>query len=219
MAGYKYIGKRIYYLKVDGRVVLDTGEAEGWVVENPHELQKPPMTKKEYDFKIYAELQKYNPEEVDFIELKWGEFKTEFAECTSYRVNVDTKQLEFDYTPVPPSPEVPVAPSLHERVDNLELGAEATQEALDMLLLASMGEPVQAATLAVSTFANIKQKGVDNMAAYIAMRIIKKGDKSVEAGREYYVTWMTHPVYSKFKADVDLILQAEERENLIVESL
>ena len=209
MAGYKYLGKRIYYLKVDGRVVLDTGEAEGWV--NP--------TTTEDDWRIYSELSKYNKSEVDFIELQFGEFKTEFAECTSYRVNVDTKTLEFDYTPVPPSPEVPVTPSLHERVDNLELGAEATQEALDMLLLASMGEPVQAATLAVSTFANIKQKGVDNMAAYIAMRIIKKGDKSVEAGREYYVTWMTHPVYSKFKADVDLILQAEERENLIVESL
>ena len=206
MAGYKYIGKRIYYLKVDGRVILDTGEAEGWVN----------LTTSEDDWRIYSELSKYNKSEVDFIELQFGEFKTEFAECTSYRVNVDTKTLEFDYTPVPPSPEVPVKPSLHERVDDLELGAEATQEALDMLLLASMGEPVQISTFAID---NTKQKGVDNMAAYIAMRIIKKGDKSVEAGREYYVTWMTHPVYSKFKADVDLILQAEERENLIVESL
>ena len=209
MAGYKYLGKRIYYLKVDGRVILDTGEAEGWV--NP--------TTTEDDWRIYAELSKYNKSEVDYIELQFGEFKTEFAECTSYRVNVDTKQLEFDYTPVPPSPEVPVAPSLHERVDNLELGAEATQEALDMLLLANMGEPVQAATLAVSTFANTKQKGVDNMAAYIAMRIIKKGDKSVEAGREYYTTWVTHPAYAKYKADIDLILQAEDRDELIVESL
>lgn len=206
MAGYKYLGKRIYYLKVDGRVILDTGEAEGWV--NP--------TTTEDDWIIYSELSKYNKSEVDFMELQFGEFKTEFAECTSYRVNIETKTLEFDYTPVPPAPEVPVKPSLHERVDDLELGAEATQEALDMLLLANMGEPVQISTFAID---NTKQKGVDNMAAYIAMRIIKKGDKSVEAGREYYVTWMTHPVYSKFKADVDLILQAEERENLIVESL
>lgn len=211
MAGYKYIGKRIYYLKVDGRVILDTGEAEGWV--NP--------TTTEDDWRIYTELSKYNKSEVDFIELQFGEYKTEFAECTSYRVNVETKTLEFDYTPVPEPPEVPVKPTLHERVEDLELGAEATQEALDMLLLANMGEPVQAATLAVGTFAidNTKQKGVDNMAAYIAMRIMKKGDKSVEAGREYYVTWMTHPVYSKFKADVDLILQAEDRDELIVESL
>ena len=120
MAGYKYLGKRIYYLKIDGRVILDTGEAEGWVVENPHELQDPPLTKKEYDFKIYAELQKYNPEEVDYIELKWGEFKTEFAECTSYRVNIETKTLEFDYTPVPEPPEVPTSPTLHERMETQE---------------------------------------------------------------------------------------------------
>ena len=211
MAGYKYIGKRIYYLKVDGRVILDTGEAEGWVNQ----------TTTEQDWRIYSELSKYNKSEVDFIELQFGEFKTEFAECTSYRVNVDTKTLEFDYTPVPEPPEVPHTPTIHERVDNLELGAEATQEALDMLLLANMGEPVQAATLAVGTFAidNTKQKGVDNMAAYIAMRIIKKGDKSVEAGREYYTTWVTHPAYAKYKADIDLILQAEDRDELIVESL
>ena len=204
MAGYKYIGKRIYYLKVDGRVVLDTGEAEGWV--NP--------TTTEDDWRIYTELSKYNKSEVDFIELQFGEFKTEFAECTSYRVNPTTKQLEFDYTTIPPAPEVPTAPSLHERVDNLELGAEATQEVLDMLLLGEMGEPV-----AVATFAINKQKGVDNMAAYIAMRIMKKGDKSVEAGREYYTTWVTHPAYAKYKADIDLILQAEDRDELIVESL
>lgn len=206
MSGYKYFGSRVYYLKENGNVVFKTGQAEGWVTE---------ITPTQ-DWEIYEELKKYTKESLDYIQLQYDEFKTEFAECTSYRVNVDTKTLEFDYTPVPPSPEVPVKPSLHERVDDLELGAEATQEALDMLLLASMGEPVQISTFAID---NTKQKGVDNMAAYIAMRIIKKGDKSVEAGREYYVTWMTHPVYSKFKADVDLILQAEERENLIVESL
>lgn len=209
MAGYKYIGKRIYYLKVDGRVVLDTGEAEGWV--NP--------TTTEDDWRIYTELSKYNKTEVDFIELQFGEFKTEFAECTSYRVNIDTKTLEFDYTPIPDPPEVPTSPTLHERVDDLELGAEATQEALDMLLLSSMGEPVQAATLAVSTFANTKQKGADTMAAYIAMRILKKGEKSAEAGRDYYTTWITHPAYAKYKADIDLILKAEGRDDLIVESL
>ena len=135
MAGYKYIGKRIYYLKTTGDVAYTVGEAEGWVVENPHELQKPPMTKKEYDFKIYAELQKYNKTEVDYIELKWGEFKTEFAECTSYRVNVDTKQLEFDYTPIPEPPDVPHTPTVHERLDALEqVNAEQ-----DMLIMEMSG--------------------------------------------------------------------------------
>lgn len=120
MAGYKYIGKRIYYLKVDGRVVLDTGEAEGWV--NP--------TTSEDDWRIYSDLQKYNKTEVDYIELQFGEFKTEFAECTSYKVNVDTKTLEFDYTPKPEPPDVPHTPTVHERLDALE----KTNEEQDLLI-------------------------------------------------------------------------------------
>lgn len=107
------------------------------------------------------------------------------------------------------------------KILDLEMGAEATQEALDMLLLASMGESVSTATLAANTFSierNIN-KEVVSMAAYIAMRILKKGEISVEAGRDYYVTWITHPAYAKFKTDVDLILMAEERDDLIVESL
>ncbi len=125
MAGYKYLGKRIYYLKVDGRVILDTGEAEGWV--NP--------TTSEQDWEIYTELSKYNKSEVDFIELQFGEFKTEFAECTSYKVNVDTKTLEFDYTPKPEPPDVPHTPTIHERLDALEqVNAEQ-----DMLIMEMSG--------------------------------------------------------------------------------
>lgn len=210
MAGYKYFGSRVYYLKENGNVVFKTGQAEGWVIE----------IKPEQDWEIYTELQKYTKESLDYIQLKYDEFKTEFAECTSYHVDVVKKEIVFEYGEKPNPPEVPVTPSLHERVGDLELGAEATQEALDMLLLANMGEPVQAATLAVSTFANTnKQKGADTMAAYIAMRILKKGEKSVEAGRDYYTTWITHPAYAKYKADIDLILKAEGRDDLIVETL
>lgn len=110
MAGYIYIGKRIYYLKVDGRVILDTGEAEGWVNK----------TTPEQDWEIYTDLQKYSKTEVDYVELQFGELKTEFAECTSYRVNPSTKELEFDYTPVPEPPDVPQTPTIHERVQTLE---------------------------------------------------------------------------------------------------
>ena len=110
MAGYKYIGKRIYYLKVDGRVVLDTGEAEGWV--NP--------TTSDDDWRIYAELSKYNKSEVDYIELQFGEFKTEFAECTSYHIDIDKKEIIFEYGEKPSAPDVPATPSLHERVEKLE---------------------------------------------------------------------------------------------------
>ena len=110
MAGYIYIGSRVFFLKENGNVILKTGEAEGWV--NP--------TTVEEDFKNYTELSKYNRDVVDYIELQFGEFKTEFAECTSYRVNIQTKELEFDYTPVPEPPDVLQTPTIHERVQTLE---------------------------------------------------------------------------------------------------
>lgn len=110
MAGYKFFGSRVYYLKENGNVVFKTGQAEGWVTE---------ITPAQ-DWEIYEELKKYTKESLDFIQLKYDEFRTEFAECTSYRVNVDTKQLEFDYTPVPEPPDVPHTPTVHERLDALE---------------------------------------------------------------------------------------------------
>lgn len=110
MAGYIYVGKRIYYLKENGNIILDTGEAEGWVNK----------TTVEQDFKIYTELQKYTKDSVDCIELQFGEFKTEFSECTSYKVDVNKKELVFDYSEIPPSPDVPASPTLHERVVSLE---------------------------------------------------------------------------------------------------
>lgn len=110
MAGYKYFGSRVYYLKTNGNVVFKTGQSSGWVTE----------ITPEQDWEIYEELKKYTKESLDYIQLKYDEFKTEFSECTSYRVNVDTKQLEFDYTPVPEPPDVPHTPTVHERLDALE---------------------------------------------------------------------------------------------------
>ena len=125
MSKYIYLGSRIYYLKTNGNIIFRTYDSEGHVKE---------LTTED-DWRIYTELSKYNKSEVDFIELQFGEFKTEFAECTSYRVNVDTKQLEFDYTPIPEPPDVPHTPTVHERLDALEqVNAEQ-----DMLIMEMSG--------------------------------------------------------------------------------
>lgn len=110
MAGYEYFGSRVYYIKENGNVVFKTGQAEGWVTE----------ITPEQDWEIYEELKKYTKESLDFIQLKYNEYSTEFAECTSYKVNIETKKLEFDYTPKPEPPGVPQAPTLYERVGKLE---------------------------------------------------------------------------------------------------
>ncbi len=116
MAGFKYIGRRIFFLKENGTVILEIGEMKGWVVE----------PKKEFDeaikeaYKYYTEITKYNKEEVDFIDLEFGEYETEFAEKTSYKIDITRRKPIFDYTPIPDSPDVPQKPSIHERMDTQE---------------------------------------------------------------------------------------------------
>lgn len=110
MAGYKFFGSRVYYLKENGNVVFKTGQSEGWVTE----------IKPEKDWEIYEELKKYTKESLDYIQLKYDEFKTEFAECTGYYVDVAKKEIVFEYGEKPTPPEVPQVPTLHERVGKLE---------------------------------------------------------------------------------------------------
>lgn len=118
MAGYKYFGSRVYYLKENGNVVFKTGQAEGWVIE----------IKPEQDWEIYTELQKYTKESLDFIQLQYDEFKTEFAECTSYHVDVAKKEIVFEYGEKPNPPEIPQTPTLHERMETQEKANKAQDD-------------------------------------------------------------------------------------------
>lgn len=111
MAGYQYFGSRVYFLKNDGHVVYRTPSGEGW-------FSKIIEAHEDYDY--YTELQKYDKEVLDYIQLEYGEFRTEFAECTDYHVDIETRKLVFEYGEIPQAPDVPVAPSIHERVDTLE---------------------------------------------------------------------------------------------------
>jgi hypothetical protein len=47
--------------------------------------------------KIYSQLQDKNIDEVDFIQLEYGTLTTTFNNAKSYKVNLDTKQLEVIY--------------------------------------------------------------------------------------------------------------------------
>lgn len=118
MAGYKYFGSRVYYLKENGNVVFKTGQAEGWVTE----------IKPEKDWEIYEELKKYTKESLDYIQLKYDEFKTEFAECTSYHVDVAKKEIVFEYGEKPNPPEIPQTPTLHERMETQEKANKAQDD-------------------------------------------------------------------------------------------
>ena len=105
------IGRRIYYDKETGNVIIDTGERNGSVV---------PMTV-EQEFQTYKALAERVPETVGVLELEYGEYAEDFRQSNGVWVNPDTLTLEFNY-PDPNEPEAPPvyrAP-LSEKITSLE---------------------------------------------------------------------------------------------------
>jgi len=88
------LGKKLYFEKATGNVILT-------IPENPNENAVP--TTKEQDFAIYSVLQARNPESVDFIQLEYGQYQAEFQSAISWSVDVETKEILFEFPKrVPP---------------------------------------------------------------------------------------------------------------------
>ena len=125
------IGKRIYYDVATGNIILDTGEREGAVIK----------TTIEQDISTFKALSERNRNSFDYIELKYGQFAQDFAESSSYRVNPETKELEFSY-PDPSQPEEPqpYQKSLTEQIKEIRLkNAQANAEMFEVILQLQMG--------------------------------------------------------------------------------
>ncbi|GCD83657.1 hypothetical protein PTHTG4_27210 [Parageobacillus thermoglucosidasius] len=90
----KQIGRKIYYDKATGNVIVDTGEMIGYVQE----------TTIDQDFETYQALKERVRDTVGVIQLEFGQYAQDFAECSGYRVNPQTLELEFSY----PEPQEPV---------------------------------------------------------------------------------------------------------------
>lgn len=100
------IGRRIYFDLTTGNLLVDTGERQAGV--------RP--TTIEQDVANYKELSERVIGTYAYIELPYGQYAQDFAECNEYRVNVDLisdlpfeegyKALEFSY-PDPNAPEEP----------------------------------------------------------------------------------------------------------------
>ncbi|MEK3750075.1 hypothetical protein NYE25_17790 [Paenibacillus sp. FSL E2-8871] len=118
------IGRKIYYDKATGTVLVDTGERSGLVVE----------TTQEQDFEAYKALAERTPESVGVLELEYGEYREDFGRTNGYWVNPKTLEIEFSY----PDPNVdPVQPQepvfqkpLTERIKNVE--SESAGMALEL---------------------------------------------------------------------------------------
>ncbi|MEK3838447.1 MULTISPECIES: hypothetical protein [unclassified Paenibacillus] len=79
------IGRKIYYEKSTGNVLVDTGERSGDVIE----------TTQEQDFESFKLLVQRVPESVGVIKLGYGQYGEDFAAASGYRINLDTEELEF----------------------------------------------------------------------------------------------------------------------------
>lgn len=124
------IGRRIFFDVQTGNVLVDTGERQGFVV--PTTMEQDILT-----FKILSEILR---ETFDVLELKYGQYAQDFAECNGYRVNVDTLTLEFSYPdPNQEEPQEPVyqAP-LSEKVIELETRTADVELALADIMLGGM---------------------------------------------------------------------------------
>ncbi|MDR7001548.1 hypothetical protein [Neobacillus niacini] len=118
------IGRRIYHEISTGNVILDTGERQGSVV----------ATTIDQDIASFTVLSERNRDTFDVIELPFGAYSQDFAECNGYRVNVDTKAIEFSY----PDPSQPDAPQVFQKAlteQVAELKAQTQQMNDDLLAL------------------------------------------------------------------------------------
>lgn len=81
------IKSKVYYLITTGEVLTVTSEMQGCVEE----------TTKEQDMEVYPQLKDKNIDEVNFIELEYGTLVTTFNNAKTYKVSLETKQLEVIY--------------------------------------------------------------------------------------------------------------------------
>lgn len=90
------IGKRIYYDIITGEIIQIRGQAFGSVHDSSVEE----------DIVSYKNLSERNKETFDYISLEYGEYERDFQECSGYRINIETRALEFSY----PDPTNPIEP-------------------------------------------------------------------------------------------------------------
>lgn len=97
-----------------------------------------------------------------------------------------------------------------QRLQDVDINA--TQEMVDFLLMQSAEMP-----MTLSLKQNNKSKGVDSMAMYIVIRVEKKARISVEEGQKAYKMFLSNPNFAHLKEDVDTMLLADGKDNLIVD--
>jgi len=105
--------RRIFYDLLTGERIHEIGRVGDFIL--------PTI---EQDIATYTELSERNRETFEVLELPFSEYAKDFANATRYRVNLETKKLEFQF-PDPNKPEVeqpyqrPLSEIVNEQMDYL----------------------------------------------------------------------------------------------------
>lgn len=100
------IGRKLYYEKTTGNLIVDTGERFGSVVE----------TTIEQDFQLYIALQNKLPEAVGIVHLEYGQFSEQFLSCYGFKINLETEEIIFNFI----SPESTLEEAIEVKVKELD---------------------------------------------------------------------------------------------------
>lgn len=92
--------RRIFYDRITGNKLVEQG----------FKYYMTPTTV-EQDIASHTVLSDRNRDSFDFIEIEFDQYAQDFAECNGYRVNPETKELEFSY----PDPNEPTAPPVYQK--------------------------------------------------------------------------------------------------------
>lgn len=121
-------GMRIYFKTDSGEVLVNTGEMQGAVTAHSYTV----------DTQLYSSLNELTLGSFDYIDLQFGQFRQDFIDAKDYRVNPETKELEFIY-PDPNEPEQPPVyqKALSSQIKDLE---KKTDEAImELSMVIAMG--------------------------------------------------------------------------------
>ncbi|MGG7060261.1 hypothetical protein ACQPUZ_18655, partial [Clostridium tertium] len=91
------IGTKVYYCTNTGNVIKTIGDMVGFVKK----------TSFDEDYEMYPELNERNKESIGLLTFNYGEYSNLSNGSTGVRVNLETKELEFSYDPLPELPQEP----------------------------------------------------------------------------------------------------------------
>lgn len=136
----KKIPRKIYYDKLTGIVLLDTGE----------HLTIMDETTLEQDIKTYKALSERNEDSFDYIRLEYGQYYDDFMQADSFRVDVKTKEIIFTYREINENgeeteitPTIPLSvqvSELKQKSNSQETQINQQEQAIaELTMLVSMG--------------------------------------------------------------------------------